>query len=105
MCKDNCMESDFLRKLDEVAPPLSESRPTDVVGVMSKLHGLPGLTPVKVWSIMDGAVGLYRDETGQAYEIQVRPAEYAKYKDMLGTETKDPKKLAQKNWQSVIRKH
>ena len=56
-----------------------ESRPTHCFDLLGRISKIPGLKRVTSWSQADGFAGLYRDEDGQAYEVTVRPAAYAKH--------------------------
>jgi hypothetical protein len=95
---------------DKVEACLSESRPTHILDRLSEIGNLFAKT-VRMHGLGDGAVGLFRDRDGQAYEIQIRPAKYAQYSSTLGTspspETAERKKIAQEDpnraWRQRLR--
>lgn len=64
---------------------LGEARPTQAMNLLSAL--LKGARPedlkvVDTWSQADGFSSLIRMGDGQAYEIQIRPAAYAKHSEI-----------------------
>jgi hypothetical protein len=63
---------------------LGEARPANTVDVISRIAKSTGMKSVSVWSQSDGSAALLRDEDGQAYEITVRPAAYAKHPGITG---------------------
>lgn len=59
---------------------LSESRPTNILGFISKLRQHPDIENIiDIVGQGDGMTAFVRTLDGNAYEIQVRPAEYAKH--------------------------
>ena len=72
---------------------LTESRPTNIFGIMGQLEKLPSIAKmVDLWSQADGMAGLYRTKDGNAYEITVRPAEYADHPN-IANKTKKRKQM------------
>lgn len=72
------------RRVKEVAESLVdqllEARPTRVFDLISQmLKGTPGIEVVDTWTQADGMASLFKTEDGQAYEVQLRPAAYAKH--------------------------
>lgn len=66
--------SDLSRQL------LGEARPSKAGEVLAALtRQQAGLKVVDTWSQADGYATLIRTEDGQAYELQIRPAAYAKH--------------------------
>ena len=75
----------LLDRLNSKLGPLSiaESRPARPIETLNKIatSGIFKKT-IKVFSLADGAAGLFRDADGQAYEVIVRPAESAQHKSL-----------------------
>jgi hypothetical protein len=65
---------------------LGESRPTNAGELASKIANIPGFEKVDIWTQSDGYAILIRSkegqDTGQAYEVQIRPAAYGKHPSM-----------------------
>ena len=62
---------------------LNEARPTNTFGIVQELRKLPSFDKlIKVESRMDGMVAAIRTKDGQAYEIVIRPVQYAKEIDV-----------------------
>lgn len=71
---------------------LGEARPTNAFSLVGKIGKIPGYEKVDIWSQADGYSILLRETegpyAGQAYEVQIRPAAYAKHpsmKELYGT--------------------
>lgn len=66
---------------DDFKEFIKESRPTNIMEFLSKLGKThPDVEKmVDLWSQIDGFAALYRTKDGNAYEVTVRPAEYAKH--------------------------
>lgn len=59
---------------------LDEARPTNIMGLMDEMKKLPSIDKrVDLWSQIDGFAGLFRGKDGNAYEITIRPAEFAQH--------------------------
>lgn len=62
---------------------IGESRPTNAFEITSKIGKIPGVETIDTWSQSDGYATLIKvtegPYKGQAYEVQVRPAAYAKH--------------------------
>lgn len=53
--------------------------------IHSDISKIPGITRLGLWSLADGFVGLYRyDKDGNAYEIEIRPIQLGKHKNLWG---------------------
>ena len=54
-----------------------------------EISKLPNLKRINFWSTASSMVGLYRYEPdGYAYEIEIRPVEIGKHKDLWGNQIK-----------------
>lgn len=54
--------------------------------IHSDITKIPGITRLGLWSLADGFVGLYRyDKDGNAYEIETRPIQLGKHKNLWGS--------------------
>jgi hypothetical protein len=58
---------------------LGEARPSRASEVAGLIGKIPGFEAVDTIAQSDGYSMLLRSEDGQAYEIQIRPAAYAKH--------------------------
>ena len=58
---------------------VSEARPTNIAGFINKLRSHPDVEKiVDVHGMRDGMDALIRTKDGNAYELQIRPAEYSR---------------------------
>lgn len=67
---------------------LNEARSSDISGFISRMKKHPGIEKiVDVWSDVDGMSALVRLKDGNALEVSIRPARYAK-NPMIRAKTK-----------------
>ena len=59
---------------------LQEAKPSQAFDLLSKIGKLVGYRRISAYSQADGYAILLRDDiTGQAYEVQIRPAAYGQH--------------------------
>lgn len=78
---------DIRKIIRETLNQLDESRMTTYsFEILSNIgKQVPGLSQLGLQSMSDGSVGLYRyEKDGNAYEIQIRPADLIKDKERWG---------------------
>lgn len=71
----------YYQKIKEIfeREALNEARPTNTFGFANALKKHPMVEKiVELRSMSDGVVVMARTKDGQAYEIQIRPMQYAK---------------------------
>lgn len=72
---------------------ISESRPTHNIDVLNQIASCGAFErTVSMWTIADGATGIFRTPDGQAYEVIVRAAKDAQFKGLHGDKLTNPEK-------------
>lgn len=62
---------------------VSEARPTNILGLIVELKKLPSVEKIiEITTQRDGMSALVRTTDGNAYEIQIRQAEFAQHPDI-----------------------
>jgi hypothetical protein len=68
---------------------LQERLTTHSTEIHREISKIPNLKRINFWSTADSMVGLYRyGPDGYAYEIEIRPVEIGKHKDLWGNQIK-----------------
>jgi hypothetical protein len=87
---------EVVQKLDKTFKPklneeemLQERLTTHSIDIHGKLSKVPELKRLNLWSTASSMVGLYRYEPdGYAYEIEIRPVEIGRHKELWGNQIK-----------------
>lgn len=62
---------------------IQEARPTNILGLIAEMKKLPSVEKiVEITTQKDGMSALIRTTDGNAYEIQIRQAEFAQHPDI-----------------------
>lgn len=69
---------------ESIKTVLSESRPSNAFGLASKIGRMEGMKMLGLKGMSDGFVALYKDETDNVYEVEIRPAALIKDKEFWG---------------------
>jgi len=71
--------------IEEAQEMLQERLETFASDIHREISKIPGITRLGFWSLADGFVGLYRyEKDGNAYEIEIRPIQLGKHKELWG---------------------